>query len=202
MTTKQSSDLDQTRPTGKKEVMEALTQAATELFGQLGPEAVSVRDVAAKADVNHALVHRHFGSKEKLLQAVLDGHARAFRAAMQKEDDLGATLERLFDVAKERPAFTLIVAQLLLGGDAPNAFVAQEGGLRALAGRAAQGKSKAKIEAGMIVIAAAAALNLGWHLFSPFIMHALDYKGDPAKIEAGVRKIMGELADTLAEKGS
>tara|TARA_R110000787_G_scaffold104494_1_gene211608 strand:+ start:10388 stop:10996 length:609 start_codon:yes stop_codon:yes gene_type:complete len=199
MTTGPSSDLDQGRPTGKKEVMEALTQAASELFGQLGPDAVSVRDVALKADVNHALVHRHFGTKEKLLQAVLDEHARAFRDAMLEGDDFGATLVRLFDVAKERPAFTMIVAQLLLGGDAPNAFVAQEGGLRALADRAAKGKSKAKIEAATVVIAAAAALNLGWHLFSPFIVHALDYKGDPEKIEAGVRRIMGELANNLPD---
>ncbi|MCI4643668.1 MAG: TetR/AcrR family transcriptional regulator [Hyphomonadaceae bacterium] len=179
--------------------MEALTQAASELFGQLGPEAVSVRDVASKADVNHALVHRHFGTKENLLQAVLDEHALAFRAAMLEEDDFGATLVRLFDVAKERPAFTMIVAQLLLGGDAPNAFVAQEGGLRVLADRIADGKAKEDVEAALVVIAASAALNLGWHLFGPFIVHALDYKGDPAKIERGIREIMGELAEKLPQ---
>ncbi len=197
MTTKPSSDLDQARPTGKKEVMEALTQAARELFGNLGPEAVSVRDVAAKADVNHALVHRHFGTKENLLQAVLDEHARAFRAAMLKEEDFGATLVRLFDVATERPAFTMIVAQLLLGGDAPNAFVAQEGGLKVLADKVSKGKSKQDREQAMTVIAAAASLNLGWHLFAPFIIHALDYDGAPDKMETGIREMMRELATKI-----
>jgi AcrR family transcriptional regulator len=189
--------LDQARPTGKKEVMEALTQAASELFGNLGPEAVSVRDVAAKADVNHALVHRHFGTKENLLQAVLDEHARAFRAAMLKEEDFGATLVRLFDVATERPAFTMIVAQLLLGGDAPNAFVAQEGGLKVLADKVSKGKSKQDREQAMTVIAAAASLNLGWHLFAPFIIHALDYDGAPDKMETGIREMMRELATKI-----
>lgn len=197
MTTKSSSGLDQARPTGKKEVMEALTQAASELFGKLGPEAVSVRDVAAQADVNHALVHRHFGTKENLLQAVLDEHARAFRTAMLEEDDPGATLVRLFDVATERPAFTTIVAQLLLSGDAPDAFVAQEGGLRVLADKVSKGKSKKERERAMMVIAAAASLNLGWHLFAPFIIHALDHDGAPEKMEAGVREIMRELAKKI-----
>lgn len=197
MTTKPSSDLDQARPTGKKEVMEALTQAASELFGNLGPEAVSVRDVAAKADVNHALVHRHFGTKENLLQAVLDEHARAFRAAMLKEEDFGATLVRLFDVATERPAFTMIAAQLLLGSDAPNAFVAQEGGLKVLADKVSKGKSKQDREQAMTVIAAAASLNLGWHLFAPFIIHALDYDGAPDKMETGIREMMRELATKI-----
>ncbi|MEE2878011.1 MAG: helix-turn-helix domain-containing protein [Pseudomonadota bacterium] len=177
--------------------MEALTQAASELFGNLGPEAVSVRDVAAKADVNHALVHRHFGTKENLLQAVLDEHARAFRTAMLEEEDFGATLVRLFDVATERPAFTTIVAQLLLGGDAPNAFVAQEGGLKVLADKVSAAKSKQDREQAMIVIATAASLNLGWHLFAPFIIHALDYDGAPEKMETGIREMMRELATKI-----
>ena len=57
-------------PRGKIGVQEALVDAATVLFSERGPSAVSVREIAKKAQVNHGLVHRHFGSKEGLLKEV------------------------------------------------------------------------------------------------------------------------------------
>lgn len=56
---------------------EALLAAATELFTSRGFDRTSVRDIAAKAEVNQALVFRYFGSKEELLGAVLTGPGRA-----------------------------------------------------------------------------------------------------------------------------
>ena len=57
-------------PRGRESVQDALITAATELFSARGPSAVSVRAIAKYAQVNHGLVHRHFGSKEGLLRAV------------------------------------------------------------------------------------------------------------------------------------
>jgi len=59
-------------PRGRTEVCDALVSTAMELFALRGPAAVSVREVAARAGVNHALTFRHFGSKDGLVQAVLD----------------------------------------------------------------------------------------------------------------------------------
>ena len=42
-----------------------------DLFAERGPAATSIRDVAKRAAVNHGLIHRHFGSKERLVGAVL-----------------------------------------------------------------------------------------------------------------------------------
>jgi len=61
---------------GRTEVRNALLDAAAALFAARGVAAVSVRDVAAHAGVNHGLVHRHFGSKHALFTAVLDRGAR------------------------------------------------------------------------------------------------------------------------------
>jgi len=52
------------------------------LFSDRGLSAVSVRDIAKGAQVNHGLVHRHFGAKARLTAAVM-GRLR---------DDIGATL--------------------------------------------------------------------------------------------------------------
>src|SRR4051812_18429016 len=60
------------RPRGREAVMAAVLDAAMTLFAARGPASVSVRDIAAAAGVNHALVHRHFGSKQAVLRAVLE----------------------------------------------------------------------------------------------------------------------------------
>jgi AcrR family transcriptional regulator len=59
------------KPLGKEEVVAAVLAAASELFAEKGPAATSIREVAARAGVNHGLLHRHFGSKRQLLAATL-----------------------------------------------------------------------------------------------------------------------------------
>lgn len=56
---------------GRAEVVAAVLAAAGELFADKGPAATSIREVAARAGVNHGLLHRHFGSKRQLLAATL-----------------------------------------------------------------------------------------------------------------------------------
>src|SRR6185437_635169 len=59
-------------PTGREEVAAAILEAATDLFAERGPEATSIRDIAARSNVNHGLVFWHFGTKDQLIGAVLD----------------------------------------------------------------------------------------------------------------------------------
>jgi AcrR family transcriptional regulator len=59
------------RPRGRADVVAALLDAATRLFAERGPAAVSLRDVARGANVNLGLIHRYIGSKHDLLAAVL-----------------------------------------------------------------------------------------------------------------------------------
>jgi len=59
-------------PTGREEVAAAILEAATDLFAERGPAATSIRDIAARSKVNHGLVFRHFGTKDRLVGAVLD----------------------------------------------------------------------------------------------------------------------------------
>jgi AcrR family transcriptional regulator len=64
------------RPEGRAQVVAALVDAAERLVTERGPARVTLRDVAATAEVNLGLVHRHIGSKDDLLQAVLERVAR------------------------------------------------------------------------------------------------------------------------------
>ena len=66
----------------------AILEAAAELFGREGPETVTVRAIAARAGVSHALVHRYFGSKQDLYLAVLWRDDRGILSAAAGTDDL------------------------------------------------------------------------------------------------------------------
>jgi TetR/AcrR family transcriptional regulator, regulator of cefoperazone and chloramphenicol sensitivity len=55
---------------------------ALRLFGERGPDAVTVRDVAAATGVSPALVIRHYGSKNGLRDAVDEHVARVFEVML------------------------------------------------------------------------------------------------------------------------
>jgi TetR/AcrR family transcriptional regulator, repressor for neighboring sulfatase len=59
------------RPIGRDEVIEATAEAAADLFAERNPSQVSVREIAARAGVSHALVHRYMGSKDEIFAAAL-----------------------------------------------------------------------------------------------------------------------------------
>ncbi len=84
------------KPIGKDEVSAAVIDAAAQLFAEKGPAATSIREVAARAGVNHGLLHRHFGSKRQLLAATLQhlaDDAAALRASGASQSQLEAAYE-------------------------------------------------------------------------------------------------------------
>ncbi|MEU6478157.1 TetR family transcriptional regulator [Streptomyces sp. NPDC047017] len=68
-----------------------MLRAAGELFAERGYEAATVRDIAARAGVNQALIFRYFGSKSALLTEVM--------ARSGQEQITGTPPERLFETA-------------------------------------------------------------------------------------------------------
>ncbi|BDR16398.1 TetR/AcrR family transcriptional regulator [Vibrio sp. STUT-A11] len=49
-----------------------ILKVAADMFCELGFERVSLRNISEKAGVSHSLIRHHFGSKEKIWQAVSD----------------------------------------------------------------------------------------------------------------------------------
>jgi TetR/AcrR family transcriptional regulator, repressor for neighboring sulfatase len=56
---------------GREVTTTAIVAAAEELFHERGYNAVTVRDIADRVGVSHALVHQYVGSKEDIFRAVL-----------------------------------------------------------------------------------------------------------------------------------
>ncbi|WP_421849268.1 TetR/AcrR family transcriptional regulator [Novosphingobium sp.] len=158
------------RPRGKAEIIESVIDAAAELFAERGPADVSIRDIAARAQVNHGLVHRHFATKEKVLEAVLARFDEAFKEAIEGAKDASEAAARLAPRLREQDGFLRLIAFLLLQGAPTDSFVIPQGGLHrfiTLAGSAPDASANAQADA-----VVGTALALGWALFKPFLAEA------------------------------
>ncbi len=163
MTTRSASDSRRAIPTGREEVAAAILDAATELFAERGPAATSIRDIAARSNVNHGLVFRHFGTKEQLVGAVLD-HLGATTTAMLQGDPSPADAERAMD------RHMRVMARTLLDGYPAGKLQTRFPGASQLLERIRPNHPDDR--SARLAVANAFALQLGWRLFAPFLRSA------------------------------
>lgn len=74
--------------------------AARDLFAEHGVDGVSVRKIAAAAGVNHALVHRYFGTKNDIVAEILETEAKAMSAMARPEADTVTSLAAVREIFK------------------------------------------------------------------------------------------------------
>jgi len=77
------------RPYHHGDLRPALLRAAVEAIGQVGPAAMSLREVARRAGVSHAAAAYHFGDKAGLLTAVAAQGYRMLAQELQSARDAG-----------------------------------------------------------------------------------------------------------------
>jgi AcrR family transcriptional regulator len=65
-----------------EETKAKILAATDQLFGELGFDATSTRDIAERSGVNKALIHYHYRSKDDLLEVLLDGYYDRLAAAL------------------------------------------------------------------------------------------------------------------------
>ena len=101
---------------GPDEVVARLVEAGTELFARSGPDAVSLREVAAAAGVNHGLIHRYVGSKSDLLRLIFDHATSDAMAAVAGVSDPTRALERLDYLPRVQSDWVRLLCWILLTG--------------------------------------------------------------------------------------
>ena len=145
----------------------ALLAAATEIVTETGSPNITVREVAARAGINHGLVHRYFGTKDALIAGVIDEIAgRVARQLTGDGDgesvvagDEAGTLARLIGHA-------MVAGSDLASGAAGD--MRSHPVARALVQRCReQGLSE---DAARVAAAQIMALTLGWRLNEPFLV--------------------------------
>ena len=187
------------KPYGRDETKAELLAAARKLFGERGYDAVSVRDISKAANVNHALLHRHFGTKEVLLHELMRAEAARFKQVVDGVRDPVEALQRLSAANAADLTFVRILAYSLLSGIGTDDLLASDGALKQivdalipLTGRVAN--SGVAADDVREVTAAVTALTLGWLLFEPFVTAAtgIDEAHLP-QARARVRALVEEL---------
>ena len=163
---------------GRERATEAILDAAEALFSEHGYSAVSVRDIAARAGVSHALVHRYLGSKREVYRTTLQRHETVIRDAAPSEADLlEATRSMLQEaVLRQRPYVRLIAHSALHGlsyKHTSGRFAATER-LVELAQEvaAAEGESHDRDLDPRFVIASLVALLIGWSAAREWVLQA------------------------------
>jgi len=170
---------DGEKPRGRQAVMDALLDAAGMLFAKRGTAAVSVRDIATEAGVNHGLIHRHFGSKQALLRAVMHKLTSEISGAIEDQGQVTKAPPSFFASA-QHDRYWRVLARALLDGEDPRDMQKDFPVVRRIVEetRAAQERGKLASDVDVrLLTAMGVALGLGWLVFEPFI-HAATQLGE------------------------
>ncbi len=162
-------------PRGRDAVKRALLDAAAELFAARGASAVSVRDVAARAGVNHGLVHRHFGSKQALQREVMHALTERMASRVGQGGDALEALEAALESSAMRLYFRMLARSLLDGvpvHELQDSFPVVELALSRVQAEQSCGATRDDVDA-RLVVALGIAAGLGWLVFEPFIVASL-----------------------------
>ncbi len=189
------------RPRGRDEVRAAVLIATRALVGERGPDGFSVRDIATRAGINHALVHRHFGTKAEVLELVLTEESRAVTEAIVGSglptggQAGGAVVDQLLGVLADRPTYWRALAHAVL--ESPDVAVPGTSSTTELfaslwrdADPSGDGAQRAADSA------VAGAMALGWLIFGDFITEATG--ADAGDVRRGVADEVARLASRPA----
>lgn len=188
------------RPPAKAVVSDALVAAAERLFAIKGPNAVSLRDIAAEADVNFGLLHRHIGTREALLRLVFDRVSENASPSLAEAPDFAAAVE-VMRAGNADNLYARMMAWAVLEG---YPLDEQRTNLRP-ATRTLLEHARAAVEDGSTdadrdaraVLALAYAIHLGWRLFAEHLVAAFELTGNEADLDRVVSAVIAALPSCL-----
>jgi AcrR family transcriptional regulator len=200
-----SGDVEEGR--GREATTAAMLDAAEELFSAHGFSAVTVRDIAERAGVSHALVHRYLGSKDDIYRAVLKrGERGILQAAPGIPDILDTASLMLREGLGEHRQYVRLVAHSALHGlsydRTSGRFAATERLVELAKSAAASASSAERAEKDIdprLVIACVVSLFLGWAAAESWVLPAAGLEGldESVAIDGLERVILGILKDNL-----
>lgn len=185
------------RPSGREEVVEAVLDAADRLFSEAGPADVSLREIARVAQVNHGLVHRHFGTRDDLVERLLERTAARWTAEAQAAGDFRRAIDLIFGDPDEAEtsagtwlrllAWSLLIDLPTHAGEVERKYATLDLLPRML--------DEQDPDEAAITTAAALSLVFGWRLFHPYIRAALhledtDFEALHDALRASIAKLL------------
>ena len=181
----------QTKPIGATEVRQSILDAALKLMSKQGNTDVALREIAREANVNHGLVHRHFGTRQDVLIAALQRHSEIGADYLQDAANIDTAIHKLWTHPNMAESAKLM-ASALLGGVAPKS-IAEGHALRKLEQLLQAGDTKASPDDTTARAVALSCLILGWGVFGSYLT-AVAQDSDPEQLRANVLDVLHEMA--------
>jgi len=207
-----TDDRQQVRERGREATTGAILDAAEELFSADGFDAVSVRAIAGRAGVSHALVHRYLGSKADIFRAVLSRNQGVMLAAAPDNPDLLLTTNLIMrEGLTNHRRYVRLLADSALHGlpyeQTTGRFAAVDRLVELAERAAASASSEERTDEDLdprFVIACVAALFLGWGATESWVLPAAGIRDmDEAEAMDGLERVMlGILRYNLPGLGS
>jgi AcrR family transcriptional regulator len=184
---------------GREATTATILDAAEELFAADGYDGVTVRAIAERAGVSHALVHRYLGNKADIFRAVLSGKQGALLGGAPDSPDILATTEGIVRVGlTEYRSYVRLVASSALHGvpyaRTPGRWASLERlielGRQAAVPASADERADEDLDP-RFVVACLTALFLGWAATDSWVLPATGLQDmDEAEVLDGLVRVM------------
>src|SRR4051812_8410293 len=150
------------RRRGRQATIAAIVGAARELFSERGLAAVSLRDIADRADVNYGLVYQYVGTREDLLNLVFAESSERAGAEIATATDVPSALATLRRGGGRGTNYARMLAWALLEGRDPIDFHGRSPALSAVVDLVERNPGQAEpSHDARVVVAAAMVQSLG-----------------------------------------
>jgi AcrR family transcriptional regulator len=183
------------RRPGRDGAVEALVEAARALFAERGPNAVSLRDIARRAGVNHGLIHHYIGSRDDLLALVFRESTNEARREAEGAHDATEALRALRAIGASNNEYTRLLAWALLEGYDPTQFHGRSSALDAIVRVSGDDSRELRVALAMAMVQ-----TLGWKLFGDYARSAAGLDGeDPDEVRRDAEDLIDHIvADAAA----
>jgi AcrR family transcriptional regulator len=175
---KSAAAAPQRKPFGREEIIESIIDATLSLWATQGPAELSMRGIAARADVNYGLVHRHFGTKDAVIRAAM--HRVVARGLGFVEDchDLVEAVDGV--LPPSTGAHARLIAWSILQYVVDDVMPEEDAFLKRMrelgSANVDQSAPDADLQAG-IKAGSLLAMLYGWRLFEPYLVRGLGLAG-------------------------
>jgi AcrR family transcriptional regulator len=181
----------------REEVSEALVSAAAALFAERESGHVTVRDIAARADVNPTFVHRYFGSKKNLMHVAIRRAQERIAARIDAMPDVVEDAAAVVHATLHEKELVATVARGILDGvidEASNGDPATGRLLRRFEAEVAR-RGVRPVHDTRIVVVALAAATAGFSLFGRYVRRGTGLEDVPEeRVEAELVALLQDVA--------
>ena len=189
----------------REETTARILDAAEELFSHRDPNAVTVREIASRAGVTHALVHQYVGTKAEVLNAVIVRSAPDRTRMISEMPDLHTVMPLLFSDVLDRRVHSRAIVRSALAGVEYTAFPDRIETGMALVDLAAASKSDGvrrlptpEAMDPRLVMAAVVAMVYGWVATESWLVEIFDLADeDPAEVRRQLIEVLMTAVDLV-----